>query len=234
MPNFRSVFGINEPRRAPRGKQISGDYKELIPHVINDIQITKSQLNKYQNNSLLNKLILLIEENHLKQINEIKKLYINENSKEYQIKLFELLKINLDELCNLLDIFKNNFIHSLYDNNLLNYKINQIQSTTTNSSRSSISDSSTTSLSSLSMVPIDDEALEEAPDYLLDPISFEILTDPVITPSGITYEKQHLLRHIKNKGKFDPISKQPLNKDQLYPNLIIKDSIEAYKMEHSK
>ena len=30
----------------------------------------------------------------------------------------------------------------------------------------------------------------EVPDYLCDKISFELLTDPVITPSGITYNKK--------------------------------------------
>ena len=30
----------------------------------------------------------------------------------------------------------------------------------------------------------------EVPDYLCDKISFELLNDPVITPSGITYNKR--------------------------------------------
>ena len=30
----------------------------------------------------------------------------------------------------------------------------------------------------------------EVPDYLCDKISFELLNDPVITPSGITYNKK--------------------------------------------
>ena len=38
----------------------------------------------------------------------------------------------------------------------------------------------------------------EVPDYLCDKISFELLTDPVITPSGITYNK-------KGNHRFDPM-----------------------------
>ena len=36
----------------------------------------------------------------------------------------------------------------------------------------------------------------EVPDYLCDKISFELLTDPVITPSGITYNKKGNYRFI--------------------------------------
>jgi STIP1 family protein 1 len=32
--------------------------------------------------------------------------------------------------------------------------------------------------------------MREVPDYLCDKISFDILKDPVITPSGITYNKK--------------------------------------------
>ena len=38
----------------------------------------------------------------------------------------------------------------------------------------------------------------EVPDYLCDKISFELLTDPVITPSGITYNK-------KGNYRFNPM-----------------------------
>ncbi|KAI5965551.1 uncharacterized protein KGF55_000913 [Candida pseudojiufengensis] len=230
LSSFKSAFGSTQPRKAPRGKRIIGEYEDLIPHVKNDLRIIKSQLDQYQNNKLLNKLNSLLEENHNRQVNDLEKKH-QDNPGYYKIQLFELLKKQLEELCNLLDIFKNNYTHSLYDNNLLNFKKNQIQQAS-NSNSSPIS--SNQSLSSLSMIQVNDEVITEAPDYLLDPISFEVLTDPVVTPSGITYEKQNLLLHMKKRGKFDPISKQPLSKDQLYPNLVIKDSVEAYKVEHGK
>lgn len=37
----------------------------------------------------------------------------------------------------------------------------------------------------------------EVPDYLCGKISFEILQDPVITPSGITYDKKDLEEHLQ-------------------------------------
>ena len=78
----------------------------------------------------------------------------------------------------------------------MNYKISK-------SSRSNSVFSSNPSLAASvqeterSSLELDDD--EEAPEYLLDPISFELFTDPVITPSGITYEKSHLLDHLKTE-----------------------------------
>lgn len=37
----------------------------------------------------------------------------------------------------------------------------------------------------------------EVPDYLCGKISFEILQEPVITPSGITYDKKDLEEHLQ-------------------------------------
>ena len=48
-----------------------------------------------------------------------------------------------------------------------------------------------------------------------------MFTNPVITPSGITYENSYF-RTFKRRGKFDPITRQELTEDQLYPNLTIK------------
>ena len=228
--NFKTAFtSTPKPERAPRGTQIRGDYKRLIPCVQNDINVTTAQLAQIENKSLLRKIINLMKKNHKEQIEHLKKEC--GGTPKYDARLFDLLKTQLFELGNLLDIFKNNFIHSLYDNHLLDYKLQKLESSSA-SKLSSVSSGSSVSL--LSMNEVDGDAIDDAPDYLLDPISFEILTDPVVTPSGITYEKEEILNHINNKGKYDPISKQPLSKDQLYPNLIIKDTVEAYKIEHSK
>ena len=36
--------------------------------------------------------------------------------------------------------------------------------------------------------------------------------------------KTHILEHLKRRGKFDPITRQELTEDQLYPNLTIRSS----------
>lgn len=66
------------------------------------------------------------------------------------------------------------------------------------------------------------------PDYFLDKISFNIMHDPVITPSGITYEKTHLKEHFKKIGHFDPLSRLDCRESDLYPNLALKEAIEDF------
>ena len=63
------------------------------------------------------------------------------------------------------------------------------------------------------------------------PISGEIMEDPVITPSGITYDRKSIERWLQNKS-VDPISKRPLRPNQLIPNRALKDSIAEYKKKH--
>lgn len=68
----------------------------------------------------------------------------------------------------------------------------------------------------------------EIPDYLCDKISFELIQDPVITPSGVTYNRNEIEQHIQRIGHFDPITRQPLTLDQLIPNLLVKEIIEDF------
>ncbi|VEN47899.1 unnamed protein product [Callosobruchus maculatus] len=47
-------------------------------------------------------------------------------------------------------------------------------------------------------IKVDDRRRKrEVPDYLCGKISFEILQEPVITPSGITYDKKDLEEHLQ-------------------------------------
>ncbi|CAK9441234.1 uncharacterized protein LODBEIA_P51030 [Lodderomyces beijingensis] len=229
--SFKSTFGAsNQPKRAPRGKQIrSSSYRELIPHVENDIIVTMAQLRHFDHNSLFNKLILLMETSHRDQKTQLQQAHRNQGKSEafYQ-KLFELRKNNLDELSSLLSVFKNNHsMHSLQ-------KARMAQPARSHSSSISSKTSASPSVTSrMSMADNESEIFEDAPDHLLDPISFELFTDPVLTPSGITYEKETLLNHLNKKGRYDPISKQELRKDQIYPNLLVKESVEAYKRDVS-
>ncbi|VDN90649.1 unnamed protein product [Brugia pahangi] len=63
----------------------------------------------------------------------------------------------------------------------------------------------------------------EVPDYLCGKISFEMLRDPVITPSGITYDRADIKEHLQRVGHFDPVTRAPLTADQLIPNLAMKE-----------
>ena len=72
----------------------------------------------------------------------------------------------------------------------------------------------------------------EIPDYLCGKISFELMHDPVITPSGITYDRYDIEQHLQRVGRFDPVTRQELNIDQLIPNLSMKEVIENFVREN--
>jgi STIP1 family protein 1 len=72
----------------------------------------------------------------------------------------------------------------------------------------------------------------EIPDYLCGKISFELMHDPVITPSGITYDRYDIEQHLHRVGRFDPITRQELTIDQLIPNLSMKEVIENFINEN--
>ncbi|CAK9188577.1 unnamed protein product [Ilex paraguariensis] len=79
------------------------------------------------------------------------------------------------------------------------------------------------------------EALGQVPDYLCCKIALDILRDPVITPSGITYERAVIIDHlekINRVGEFDPVTHEPLTLSQLVPNLAIKEAVQAFLGRH--
>ncbi|KAL0460439.1 UNVERIFIED_CONTAM: E3 ubiquitin-protein ligase CHIP [Sesamum latifolium] len=78
----------------------------------------------------------------------------------------------------------------------------------------------------------EDDSPTEVPDYLCCKITLDIFRDPVITPSGVTYERAVILDHLQKVGKFDPITRDPLYPSQLVPNLAIKEAVTAYLDVH--
>lgn len=68
----------------------------------------------------------------------------------------------------------------------------------------------------------------EVPDYLCGKISFELMTDPYITPSGITFDKKDIEEHLQRVGHFDPVTRQPLTQEQLVPNLAMKEVVDSF------
>ena len=58
------------------------------------------------------------------------------------------------------------------------------------------------------------------------------MADPVITPSGITYDRKHLESHLHRVGQFDPITREPLTEQSLIPNLALKEVIDNFAQEN--
>uniref|UniRef100_A0A7N1A413 E3 ubiquitin-protein ligase CHIP n=1 Tax=Kalanchoe fedtschenkoi TaxID=63787 RepID=A0A7N1A413_KALFE len=73
---------------------------------------------------------------------------------------------------------------------------------------------------------------KEIPDYLCCKITLDIYRDPVITPSGVTYERKVLLDHLNKVGHFDPVTREPLDPAQLIPNLAVKEAVQAFLDRH--
>ena len=68
----------------------------------------------------------------------------------------------------------------------------------------------------------------EVPDYMCGKISFEILKDPVITPSGITYDRRDITEHLERVGHFDPVTRTKLTQDMLIPNYAMKEVVDDF------
>ncbi|OJD15560.1 hypothetical protein AJ78_04183 [Emergomyces pasteurianus Ep9510] len=65
------------------------------------------------------------------------------------------------------------------------------------------------------------------PDYLIDGISFEIMHDPVITPSGHSFERTMILKHIQH-SPVDPITRVPMTIHDLRPNYALKTACDEF------
>ncbi|RUS91015.1 hypothetical protein EGW08_001232 [Elysia chlorotica] len=72
----------------------------------------------------------------------------------------------------------------------------------------------------------------DVPDYLCGKISFEIMRDPVITPSGITYDRKDIIEHLQRVGHFDPVTRTDLTQEQLISNFSLKEVIDSYLEEN--
>lgn len=72
----------------------------------------------------------------------------------------------------------------------------------------------------------------EVPDFLCGKISFEILKEPVITPSGITYDRKDIEEHLQRVGHFDPVTRTKLTQDLLIPNFAMKEVVDSFLQEN--
>ncbi|KAJ2895624.1 STIP1 homology and U box-containing protein 1 [Zalerion maritima] len=71
----------------------------------------------------------------------------------------------------------------------------------------------------------------QPPSWLLCPISFQVMLDPVMTRAGHTYDRQNIEQHVK-QHQVDPFTREPLYLSDLRPNLAIKEACQAYLKEH--
>ncbi|KAI9141654.1 hypothetical protein BKA69DRAFT_1038387 [Paraphysoderma sedebokerense] len=72
------------------------------------------------------------------------------------------------------------------------------------------------------------EAKPIEPEHLCCPITFDLFKEPVVTPSGHSYEKCALLEHLKTFGT-DPFTRAKLESEQLYPNYALVEAVANFK-----
>ncbi|KAL4917282.1 hypothetical protein BDW62DRAFT_87068 [Aspergillus aurantiobrunneus] len=65
------------------------------------------------------------------------------------------------------------------------------------------------------------------PDYLIDGITFEIMHDPVIIPSGTSFDRIGVLKYVEQSG-VDPITRTPMTVNDLRPNYALKAACEDF------
>lgn len=58
------------------------------------------------------------------------------------------------------------------------------------------------------------------------------MQDPVITPSGITYDRKDIDEHLQRVGHFDPVTRTALTSENLTPNLAMKEVVDNFILEN--
>ncbi|KAJ5087606.1 Tetratricopeptide-like helical [Penicillium angulare] len=65
------------------------------------------------------------------------------------------------------------------------------------------------------------------PDHLVDGITFEIMHDPVMTPSGSSFDRIGISKYVEKSG-VDPITRAAMNIRDLRPNYALKAACEEF------
>ncbi|KAJ5787491.1 hypothetical protein N7457_002481 [Penicillium paradoxum] len=65
------------------------------------------------------------------------------------------------------------------------------------------------------------------PDHLIDGITFEIMHDPVITPSGVSFDRVGITKYVEKSG-VDPLTRAPISVHDLRNNYALKAACEEF------
>ena len=73
---------------------------------------------------------------------------------------------------------------------------------------------------------------QELPSCLTCVLTMDVFRDPVVAPSGFSYENSVLKEHLERVGSFDPVTRQPIDKAELVKNLNLRSAAHLYLKEH--
>lgn len=68
----------------------------------------------------------------------------------------------------------------------------------------------------------------QLPEYFCCSISMDLMTDPVVTPNGISYERHWIEKHIRSNGPIDPVTRKQLTIEMLRPNVALRAAIDDF------
>jgi hypothetical protein len=78
---------------------------------------------------------------------------------------------------------------------------------------------------------LEETALDNAPEEFLDPVTNELMREPVRLPtSGVTMDKPNVIRHLLSDST-DPFNRSPLTADMLEPDHDLKQKIEDWRTQ---
>ena len=73
----------------------------------------------------------------------------------------------------------------------------------------------------------------DPPDCFCCVLTFEVFRDPVVAPSGNSYERSAIAEHLKKVGGFDPVTREPMTLSDLRPNVALRNAAHAWLDEHA-
>jgi STIP1 family protein 1 len=74
---------------------------------------------------------------------------------------------------------------------------------------------------------------DTAPYHLKCPLTLELFRDPVLSPSGHTYERRAIEMHLQKTGGSgqDPLTNCDISTQDLVPNRAVKEAVEQYQKQ---
>ena len=73
------------------------------------------------------------------------------------------------------------------------------------------------------------KALPFVPYHMICPITQDLMNDPMVAPSGISYDRESIEEWLTLNNGTEPSTRTPLTMEQLYPNRYLREVIEHYR-----
>lgn len=70
------------------------------------------------------------------------------------------------------------------------------------------------------------------PDWMCDPVTYELMEEAVVTPHGVSYDLKAIRMWLRQGKPECPITRKPLTEAQLSPNLGLRNAISEWLAQH--